>query len=93
MATSDHYEHRGPSVWHCSSPTSVRAPIPRPKIEKAISAEIERVKTDGITDEELEKIRMRDNVRGRRPADAKHRMGRAMVALGQFAVYLQRSRT
>jgi zinc protease len=54
------------------------------EIEKSLSAEIERVKTEGVTDQELQKILMRDtrqNIVGLQSS-----MSRA-IQMGQYAVY------
>jgi zinc protease len=52
--------------------------------EKTIQAEIERIKTEGITDDELQKIRMQ-NMRGS-VAQLQSSQSRA-IQMGQFAVY------
>lgn len=74
--------HRGPGLIMFIA--FVRPGVDPVEIEKSLSAEIERVKTDGVTDQELEKIRMRDtrqNIVGLQST-----MSRAMQ-LGQYAVY------
>jgi len=54
------------------------------EIEKSLSAEIERVKTEGVTDQELEKIRMRDTREN--IVRLQSSMSRA-IELGQYTVY------
>lgn len=62
----------------------VRPGIDPAEIEKSLTAELERVKTEGVTDQELEKIRMRDT--RERVMGMESTMGRAME-MGQYAVY------
>ncbi|HEY3837702.1 MAG TPA: pitrilysin family protein [Bryobacteraceae bacterium] len=76
------YEHRGPSLAMFIA--FIRPGTDPAEVEKAIQAEIERVKKDGITDEELEKIRMQNKVGSIRQLESTR--SRA-VSLGQFAVY------
>lgn len=62
----------------------VRPGVDPAEIEKSLTAELERVKTEGVTDRELEKIRMSDtrqNIVGLQSS-----MSRA-IQLGQYAVY------
>jgi predicted Zn-dependent peptidase len=74
--------HRGPGLIMFIA--LVHPGVDPVEIEKSLSAEIERVKTEGVTDQELEKIRMRDareNVAGLQSS-----MSRA-IEIGQYAVY------
>jgi len=75
-------EQRGPSL-------ALFVAILRPgadpaEVEKVILAEIDRIKNNGITDEELEKIRMQ-NMRGS-VAQLQSTQARA-IQLGQYAVF------
>jgi zinc protease len=76
------YEHRGPSV-------SVFMAYLRPgadpaEVEKLIDAEIEKVKTEGIGDDELEKMRMQNTLGVVRQMQS---TSSRATTLGQFAVY------
>jgi zinc protease len=75
-------EHRGPSLALFIA--YVRPGSDTAEIEKLIQAEIEKVKTEGITDDELEKIRMQNKLGNVQQMQSTR--SRAM-ALGQFAVY------
>jgi predicted Zn-dependent peptidase len=75
-------EQRGPSLEIFIA--YVRPGAEPKEVEKLIDAEIERIQTDGVTDEEMEKIRMQ-NTRGK-IASFQSTLGRAME-LGQYAVY------
>ncbi len=74
--------HRGPGLIMFIA--FVHPGIDPTEIEKSLSAEIERVKTEGVTDLELEKIRMRDA--RERVAGLQSSMSRAMQ-MGEYAVY------
>jgi zinc protease len=76
------YEHVGPSVSMFLA--YIRPGTNPADVEKTIDAEIEKVKTEGITDDELQKIRMQNKMGSVRQMESTR--SRA-VALGQFAVY------
>lgn len=76
------YEHRGPSLELFIALVRPGADIG--EIEKVVSAEIEKIKADGVTDAEIEKIRMQ-NMRGQ-VQQMSSSLSRA-VSLGQYAVY------
>ena len=74
--------HRGPGLIMFIA--LVRPGVDPVEIEKSLTAELERVKTEGVTDQELEKIRMRDtreNILGLESS-----LSRA-IQMGQYAVY------
>jgi predicted Zn-dependent peptidase len=76
------YEHRGPSLGLFV--IFVRPGSDTAEIEKLVKAEIEKIKADGITDDELEKIRMQNklgNVRQLQSSSSR------AIQLGQFAVF------
>lgn len=76
------YEHRGPSLALFIA--FIRPGSDPKEVEKVIQAEIEKVKTSGITDDELEKIRMQNKLGNVHSLQST--MSRA-IALGQFAVF------
>jgi predicted Zn-dependent peptidase len=74
--------HRGPSLIEFLA--FVKPGVDPNEIEKALTAEIERIKTEGVTEKELEKIRMRDERED--VSRLQSSMTRA-IELGQYAVY------
>jgi zinc protease len=76
------YEHRGPSLALFIA--YIRPGTDPAEVEKVIQAEIEKIKTDGITDDELEKIRMQNTLGN--VSQLQSTQSRAMQ-LGQFAVF------
>ncbi len=74
--------HRGPGLIMFVA--FVRPGVDPAEIEKSLTAELERIKTEGVTDKELEKIRMRDT--RERIAGLESTMSRAMQ-MGEDAVY------
>jgi predicted Zn-dependent peptidase len=76
------YEHRGPSL--AMFIVYIRPGADPAEIEKLVYAEIEKIKNEGITDEELEKIRMQNKLGTVRQLE--NTQNRA-VALGQYAIY------
>ena len=76
------YEHRGPSL---ALFIAYLRPGSDPKdTEKVIQEEIEKIKAGGITDDELEKIRMQNKLGNVRQLQ---NTGSRAIQLGQFAVY------
>jgi predicted Zn-dependent peptidase len=76
------YEHRGPSL---SIFLAYLRPGADPKeVEKLIYAEIDKIKAEGITSEELEKIQMQNRSGFVRQMQS---TGSRAIQLGQFAVY------
>jgi predicted Zn-dependent peptidase len=73
---------RGPSLIEFLA--FVKPGVDPKEIEKSLTAEIERVKTEGVTARELEKIRMRDERED--VAQLQSSLNRA-IALGQYAVF------
>ncbi len=73
---------RGPSLFQIE--TNVRPDKDLGEVEKLIYAEIEKLKTTPITDQELAKVRMM--VRRSQAMRLQSTMGRA-IQLGQYAVY------
>jgi zinc protease len=76
------YEHRGPSLAFFIA--YLRPGTNPADTEKVIQSEIEKVKTDGITDDELEKIRMQNKLGNVRQLQS---TGSRAIQLGQLAVY------
>jgi predicted Zn-dependent peptidase len=77
-------ERRGPSL---ASVVAILPPTPNADaaaVEKAIYAEIERLKTEPVADWELEKVRMQ--LRRQRAQQLRSTLFRSIV-LGQYAVY------
>lgn len=74
--------HRGPGLIMFVA--FVRPGVDPTEIEKSLTAELERVKAEGVTDEELEKIRMRDT--RERVAGMESTMARA-IQMGEYAVF------
>jgi predicted Zn-dependent peptidase len=77
-------ERRGPSL---GSVVAILPPTPNADpaaVEKAIYAEIERLKTEPVADWELEKVRMQ--LRRQRAQSLRSTLSRAIL-LGQYAVY------
>src|SRR5262249_13993236 len=76
------YEHRGPSLAMFIA--FIRPDADTKEVEKLIQAEIDRIKSGGITDDELEKIRMQNKLGNvMRLQSTENRA----IELGQFAVY------
>jgi predicted Zn-dependent peptidase len=83
-AFSNAQERRGPSL---ASVVAILPPTPNADpavVEKAIYAEIERLKTEPVADWELEKVRMQ--LRRQRAQQLRSTLTRAII-LGQYAVY------
>ncbi len=76
------YEHRGPSLALLIA--FVRPGSDPAEIEKVIQSEIEKIKTDGITADELEKIQMQNKLGNVRQLQS---TGSRAIELGQYAVY------
>ncbi len=75
-------ESRGPSLFHLTA--LVRPGKDVAGVEKAIEADVERVKTEGVKQEEVDKVVMEDRTDLIREDEST--LGRA-VLIGQFAVY------
>jgi zinc protease len=82
QAMGGEMELRGPSLALFIA--YIRPGVDPKRVESSIQAEIERIKTEGPTPDEMEKIRMQ-NMRGK-VLSLESTQGRA-IALGQFAVF------
>jgi zinc protease len=76
------YEHRGPSLTLFLA--YIRPGVDPAEVEKVVQAEIEKIKSGGITDDELEKIRMQNKLGNVKQLQS---TGSRAIQLGQFAVY------
>jgi predicted Zn-dependent peptidase len=74
--------HRGPSLIEFLA--FVKPGVDPNEIDKALAAEIERIKTEGVTEKELAKIRMRDERED--VARLNSSLTRA-IEIGQYAVF------